>query len=409
MTRPTTRPPRGIAPLLFASLLALAALSVPPAGAATAELQTTAATDPAEPLPGTTGSVSLTMENVGLATATNINVQLHSIDDGVVINKTERVELGSLGAGDKSTVTPYTFWVPPETRPGIYLAEFTLEYRYNDGGTIKFGSLTVGVEWKVRLPKALHVGPLAPDELRPGVPQELSLTLSNRGGSTLSDVQGSWTNPDGVLMPLGQGNELYLDGLAADGSVSLPVEVAAPADATAGIYALVFTFTYTDTSGVQSTSTATFAVHLRTESLLSVALDEWKDDEVTLSVSNVGLGPANAVEVRILDGPVQVRPAAAVFLGNLDPGDHTTATFSPAPTDLGRADAPLVVEVAYTDPDGVRGTMQHELVLGSAPDGGNGGLGTATWGAVAVAALAVGGVWYGVRRRRRGQKGQGGA
>ncbi len=367
-------------------------------GAARPNLELTPTTLPVDAVPGSSGSVSLTLKNVGTLSANGMTVRVIQVQ-GVMVNDTARVQLGSLGVGDQSTVTPFTFWTPEDTRPGVYLGTFALDYYYEEQGTTKIGSITFSVPFTVRVPRALHVGPLDPSELEPGAAKDLQLSLRNTGKTAITNLQGFWSNPEGVLLPLGQGTEVFIAQLAAGTTVNAPVEIAVPPDAKAGLYSITFTFTYRDVGGAQSSSTSHFAVQVRTPSELRVALDEWELDEVTLSVSNVGLGPASAVEIRIQDGPVDVRPAAAVFLGNLAPGDHTTATFSPA--SINGKDVPLHAIVSYTDPDGVRHETTHEMDLGSTPtDETEGGTVTLVLILALLAAVGLGAYFY-MRRRKR--------
>ncbi len=397
--RPATRRLRGEPPgarrwrwasmraAALAWLLVAALVFVPPTEgqAARAIIQAVTTVDPLESLPGTSGSLEMVLTNVGAVTGFQITLQAVSVE-GIVINTTQRVDVGSLGPGATNVVRPFGFWVPASTPPGLYPVQIELRYFYMDGAVLAGDGVTFSVVFKVRSPTPLEVGPLTGGDLRPGGSAEYTLGLRNTGAATLVSIRGNWSETTGRILPLGRGNEFRLDRLGPGAATDLPVQLAAPNSAATGIVPIRVIFTYTDTTGTAGSTASTFAVQIRAPSQLRVGLDEWTSDELTLTVSNVGIGIANAVEVRISpDGPVSTRPAAAVFLGNMRPGDHTTATFSPASPS--GADEPLVVQIAYTDVDGVRNEEFVQLDLGARPGGEDNGIPGPAMAVVAVALL----------------------
>ncbi len=350
---------------LVGALIGGALVATPAQAQARAIVQAVTAIDPPESLPGTAGSLEVALTNVGASSAFQITLQVVSVE-GIVINTTQRVDVGSLGPGASNVVRPFSFWVPAATPPGLYPAQIELRYFYQNGAVLAGDGVTFSIVFKVRSPSPLSVGPLEGGDLRPGGASPFTLSLRNAGSATLISIRGNWSEASGRVLPLGGGNEFRVDRLAVGQTVRLPLELAAPTSAPPGIIPLHFAFSYSDSTGTTGFSSSTFAVQIRASIQLRVGLDEWTDDELTLTVSNVGIGLANAVEVRIgPDGPVQTRPAAAVFLGNMRPGDHTTATFSPA--DPTNSNEPLNVLLAYTDAEGERHEQIVPLDLGPRP------------------------------------------
>lgn len=398
------QPPQTVGRTAIAFVVAalLLLVAAPPVQAAAAQLQVTAAPSPSDPVAGTPGSITLSLTNAGDATAFRIQLIVQRVDPAIQINNTGYVSVGALGVGDSTTITPYVYWIPSETPPGVYLAEFRIEYAYDSGTATEYGGFTVATTITVRSAPALRLGPLVPDELMAGSTAVLNLTLRNAGFTPLTRIEGAWLDAEKILVPRGEGNLIFVSRLEAGQSVKVPIRVAATASASE-LRQLTFTFTYSDGSGRQTTTASTFAIHVQSNPMLRVALDEWLEDSITLSISNVGTGIAQSVEVRILpDGPVRSRPAAAIFLGNLDPGDHTTATFSPASVVRSLLDAPLQAQVAFTDADGVRRTETQSLDLGEPPsDGAMDWLPIWTVSAVVLVAALAGGGYY-LRRRRQG-------
>lgn len=404
MVQPQRRTFVAVAVVVFALLL-VAVAPIPAVVGQTALLSVTATTVPANPEPGTTGSIQFVIKNGGTLAASLIEIRLRSVGEGIVISGTDIAKLGSLGAGQTTTVSPFTYYVPLDTPPSVYLADFGIDYFFDTGGTRSSAFQVVGTTLTVKAPSALRVGPLEPAQILPGQQLTLALTLRNTANTSLTSIQGSWSDASNTIVPLGSGNEVFVASIPAKDAVFVPVEVAVPAGAKAGLYSLVFTLNYADSGGTAHAAVTTFSMLVDTPALLSVALDEWRTDSITLSVSNVGIGPAAAVEVRLLpDGPLSSRPASAVFLGNLDPGDHTTATFSPVTAIESAEDALLAVQLAFTDAQGQRQVQQHDLDLGEAPetDGGVSGFLMASILIIALLGVAAYFVW---RRRKKNAAG----
>jgi hypothetical protein len=133
---------------------------------------------------------------------------------------------------------------------------------------------------------------------------------------------------------------------------------------------------------------------------------------VTLSVANIGINKAVAISVKIPEqGAFVVEGASEMFLGNLNSGDYTIASFRLKP----KGDGNLIVEVYYTDTTGNRNMVRKDVDiyasgLGQLQGSGSGfmegqhsesksGLNYIVIGAVGIAVTLV--IW---RLRSRGKK-----
>lgn len=502
--------------LVAVALLAASLASVPVGAQGTARLAVSAQAAPDSPFPGSTGSIQVSLSNLGDTAAYSLQARVTDVDPGIFINRTETIDLGALAAGASTTVSPWSFDVPRSTGAGVYRADFSLDYSYTKaGGGTEYGSLTFSATFNVQSNSALRIGPLTPDALaagsrttfsvklhnaapkaitslsgtwteatntlaptgqgnsfyvaqldpaqdqtvtfeaaapataKPGLypvhvhftyndesgssqtafntfsvqvganpaektlrlgplaPDEilagshalLNLTVRNAGATAIKALSGSWTDPTGTLTALGQGNSFYVAELAGGASTTVPIEVSAPVGTKVGLYQLAMTLSYNDATGTAQQAASTFSLHVHGPPQLRVALDEWKQDSITIAISNTGRGPASSLAVSLATGgPVDVRPSYAVFVGTLEAGDRTRATFESTPPS-GNA-APLKVRVSFLDADGALQNNTFTLDLGTPPSAS--GLSLTAYLGIAAGALVLAGIlWVAARRRHK--------
>ncbi|MHB8633922.1 MAG: COG1361 S-layer family protein [Thermoplasmatota archaeon] len=339
--------------------------------------------------PGIPTAVNITLRNEGSSTLSNIDGSWSAPGQAVLpLGGSNEFQVPSLG--------PFaTLRVPLVLQAGAGaagLVPLTFKLTYTDiTGSRLTGNSTVGV---VADAPALEV------HAQRWAADSLVLAVSNPGVSPAGAVIVHIV-PGGPVDVAGSADVLL--GVLAAGSFGLATfSPAAPtASATAPLTVQV---TFTDASGERHTQVVQLSLGgVPRVASLQVSLDEWTPDTLTVAVENVGVSVAGSVGVRILPGgPVTVRDSVAALLGNLNPGDFTTATFSPAaPTN--RSD-PLQVELSFTDPSGGRHTTVQSMPLGSPPAAAapKAGIGLATWGLLLlVGGAAVAGVMVYRRRKKK--------
>jgi hypothetical protein len=365
---------KGLA-LAFAAAFALLAMASPVAESATAVLQLTPSANPSTIVPGGSGTVVLTLRNAGDTLAFTIETYVVRTQGPIVVNETGNVNLGGLGPGVTTVLSPFTFTVDRDAPPGIYRIEGSISFSYLDGGVTRFNSFSYSVAIVVRPAANLVVASLTPDRFPLGVEIPTVIRVANLGGSEYLSVAGLWTTTQNTILPLGGSNRFQIASVPAGGFVDVPVRVAASTQAAPGLYGISFQLNYLDTAGNVYNSTSTVGVLLGSvgASDVSVHVQNLSRSELTLVVTNIGIQPLTGIQVRLLpqDG-LDLDASELIVVGNLLPGEFRTAIY-----DIRRTanNGTALAEVQYTDSLGQRRTTSTPLSLDE--DGGGSGFSTA--------------------------------
>lgn len=352
-------PPSCLLALLVAGAVGAAVLPLPPAAAATALLQVAANPVPASgSLPGTSGSIAFAMENVGDAAAFRIHAVLAEVQGGLVVNDTE-LELGALGAGEKTTVSPVSFEVPHGTPPGFYHLSYRFDYFFNDGGQKQGGGFSATATVAVRASPSVEVRAIAPEHVDSGEVVAANLTVTNDGPADFASLVLQWSSPDGSLLPSSHGTTWRFPRIGANSSVQVPVWFSTAPGLAPGTYVMHTLLGYVDATGAPLNSTSNVGIRVGDDlngpaaNQLRVTVTNVTDDSVTIAVTNTMPTPVTGVEVRLLDGPgIERTDADAAVVALIAPGDFAKATFAVARK--GDAAPEAVVQVLFTDSQGVQ-------------------------------------------------------
>ncbi len=198
--------------------------------------------------------------------------------------------------------------------------------------------------------------------LVPGQVTPMTFTIDNVGKGELDHVQFSWTNADGVVLPVSGGAARYIDAIGIGQSVDLTYQVIASTNANPDLYPLTLTLTYDDTSGSGTDSFSTTAgIYVGGPTDFAVSFDSSSGGSTSLNIANTGANPASAVAVSI---PQQqgwrVTGAKTAMIGSLAKGDYTIANFELS------GHGQLTVDVDYTDTMGNRQTKAYEVEVNAA-------------------------------------------
>lgn len=359
--------------LLAASLVALAAVSVPAWGASNV-VQITLTQTPTASYPGTMGGLTVAMKNLGSSYAYSVVLQAQALDAGIQVNTTSQT-LGNIGPNQTATlVVPFS--VPAATSPGFYRIQASVSDCISSDCSTTVQVATISV----RAASTLSLAALDRAEVRPGTTNNLNLTLTNTGAATLSNIEATWSNPEAVILPMGGGNAVFVASLAPHQSATVPLRVSTPLSATPGVYALNFVLRYGDAVGTGFKDNATVGVRVGgdTDFSLSIASGSGATSGLNVNVANVGVNVATSVVVAELGRGGNA--GESVFVGTLNPGDFTVATFSGAtgggsgnrsggPRTGGFAGGAtggsgfpgLRFQISYTDASGVRRTAEKDM------------------------------------------------
>jgi hypothetical protein len=167
-----------------------------------------------------------------------------------------------------------------------------------------------------------------PSSLSPGEKADISFTIKNSGDSALSNVVFTWSTSGNVILPLGSSNRVLISKIAANSEYNVVSTVSVSPDATPGIYPLTTNIQYYDKSGSSRNTTSISGIEIGGGTDFDVSFQESSAGSVSLSVANIGISSATSVTISVPDQDnFSVSGASSVFLGNLDSGDYTIASF----------------------------------------------------------------------------------
>ncbi len=165
--------------------------------------------------------------------------------------------------------------------------------------------------------------------LEPGKETEMKFTITNIGSAPLKDLVFSWSELDGVILPVFSDDTKYVKYLDMGDSAELKYTVIADVNADPGLYQLDLRLTYDSLANATPTAITTrTGVFVGGETDFYVAFSESTQGQTSLSVANTGNTPALSVAVRIPEQPgFRVTGSNSAIIGNLDKGDYTLVSF----------------------------------------------------------------------------------
>jgi hypothetical protein len=219
----------------------------------------------------------------------------------------------------------------------------------------------------VQSPSALELTSISPSSLRPGERTNMTFTLANKGGSSISNIIFSWTSSGNTILPLGSDNRVVVLAIGANSHYDIQTEVSVSPSATSGVYPLSISIQYTDKSGANQTISSTAGVEIGGETDFDVSVQDSTATSTTLAIANIGASTAYSVIVSIPQQEnFRVTGTSTNVMGNLDAGDYTLTSFqitsirTAANISAGR-ERNLVVEISYTDTLGIRRIIQKKV------------------------------------------------
>jgi hypothetical protein len=317
---------------------------------ADAVIQTSFSTTPATLKPGNDGYITVNLKNTGSNDATSVKVSIATVDSGIVIDEYRFLEIGGVGASETANVL-FKFSVPRTTPSGQYRVKFSISYC--TGGSCR--DITQFAMITVSSPSLLEVASLEPNRINVGEQTEILLTLSNNGNDNIENAILTWEEPNNNILPIGSGNRIIISAISAKNSAQVPLKVVTNPNMVAGVYHLVFALEFSDKAGNTQKSNSTIGLIVGGTTDFDVSFQEFSSGTFSLSVANIGLNPAKSVTIKIPNQEEMTTAGSkSAFLGDLDPGDFTIASFDLIPKDLTQAKINLLVDVSYTDNSGIR-------------------------------------------------------
>lgn len=392
---------------------------------------------PVEVYVGDTVSLSVQLHNKGMVNmAKDLKAEL------VLPAEFEGLDVESSLDNIRPNITQtvlFKFRIREDALPGVYSLNIRINYKsmnvvaenVEKEVVEDIKTITIPVN-KARKNLELKVEPVV---LLPGRKVDVKFTLSNTSNNVLSNINLSWTEANSLILPIGSDNRRYIASLGAGKQAEVTFLVAVDPNITPGVNAFDTNITYNDESASTNTLTSKIGFVVGGTTDFDVSLQETGNNQVSLSIANIGSNNAEGIVVRI---PEQAHFSTQGFdtavLGNLNRGDFTIASFRIEPTS-GTAEArrqarqggflqtnalppageskfaDLQVEITYTDTTGERQTVKKTVhflpqslwqpsteggqAMGQARQGGF------PWLPALVVLVGVGGAYYLYLKKRK--------
>jgi len=281
--------------------------------------------DPTPARAGDTAELRLRVENTGGGTVENLELEVVQNYPFTVIDSPPLQNLGTLYAyqtGKNYINTQYKLKIDKDAVKGKH--ELKVRYRYDDQEWISV-SFNIDVTSK-EFAQIIYVDKA---KIEPGKETEMKFTITNIGNAPLQNMVFSWSEADGVILPVFSDDTKYIKYLDVGDSTELKYTVMADVNAQPGLYQLDLNLKYESLTNTTSTVIKTKAgVFVGGETDFDVAFSQSSQGQTSLSVANTGNNPAQSVSVRIPEQPnFRVAGSNSAIIGNLDKGDYTVVSF----------------------------------------------------------------------------------
>ncbi|MFH0970543.1 MAG: hypothetical protein V1776_03730 [Candidatus Diapherotrites archaeon] len=220
---------------------------------------------------------------------------------------------------DATKTLVFTFRIKADTPPSHYPTLLTLSYIRNGVPVTENHEIIIPVSGAE---KNIDVT-LEPRIINPGNQTNVTFTLTNVGGTAVSNISFSWTEESSLILPVGTDNKRYIPIIPAGEKATLQYTVAADPNITTGIYPLSINVSFTDSNGDQEQASE-IGVIIGGKTDFEVS-GEMVSNQLSVSIANIGSNNAGAVVAKLLN--VSSSGSNISILGNLNKGDFTIATF----------------------------------------------------------------------------------
>ncbi|MBI2559232.1 hypothetical protein HYW20_07970 [Candidatus Woesearchaeota archaeon] len=281
--------------------------------------------DPSPARAGDTAEIRLRVENTGGGTVENLQVEFLQNYPFAVIDGPTLQNLGTLYAYQtaKNYInTLYKLKIDKDAVKGKH----ELKARYRSKGS---EWITVTFNIDVTSKEFAQIIYVDKAKIEPGKETEMKFTITNIGSAPLQNMVFSWSEADGVILPVFSDDTKYIKYLDIGDSIELKYTVIADVNAQPGLYQLDLNLKYESLTNTTSTVIKTKAgIFVGGETDFDVVFSQSSQGQTSLSVANTGNNPAQSVSVRIPEQlTFRVAGSNSAIIGNLDKGDYTVVSF----------------------------------------------------------------------------------
>ncbi len=265
------------------------------------------------------------VENTGGGDVSNVQYELLPKFPFVAISGedyTRTISLSAYQKGDNAAIIKFKVLVDSESVKGTNDIELKRIVEGSDITTRESYDIEVtGTEYA----QIIYVDKA---KLYPGNETPLKFTITNVGNSPLRDLVFSWSEEDGVILPVYSDDTKYVKNIDVGESVELEYKVVADVNADQGLYQLDLILKYETESGVTEEMNTKAGIFVGGETDFDVTFSESSEGVTSLSIANVGNNPAYSVTVSIQNqAGYMVSGSTSTIVGNLDKGDYTIVSF----------------------------------------------------------------------------------
>jgi len=346
--------------------------------------------DPSPARAGDAVELRLRVENTGGGSIENLEIEILQNYPFSVVDGSAVQNLGKLyeyQTGKNYVNTQFKLKIDKDAIKGQHELKARYRERNGDWVTISFNIDVTSKEFA----QIIYVDKA---KIEPGKETEMKFTITNIGSAPLQNMIFSWSEADGVILPVFSDDTKYIKYLDIGDSVELKYTVMADVNAQPGLYQLDLNLKYESLTNTTSTVIKTKAgVFVGGETDFDVVFSQSSQGQTSLSVANTGNNPAQSVSVRIPEQPnFRVAGSNSAIIGNLDKGDYTVVSFqiiqstgnftgasrqrqssqnSQAPNLQNLASARnnnLRVTIDYTDTTGERRSIEKNVEIQFRPD-----------------------------------------
>ncbi len=369
--------------------------------------------DPVEP--GRYVDVRFKFDNNGSGEARNVMVELlpeypFSLEPG----KSTTRNIGTLQSrqrGDVGVIVKYRLIVDKNAIEG----DNEIKIRYKEEGYDWIEPEEFFVE--VRTSDAiLSIDSVKVDTttLKPGKSGTITISVSNKGDSLLSDIKANLGISSVPIVPIGSSNEKSAYQIGSRSSYDFMFDVMTEPEAAAGVYKVPLRITYSDTAGNTRSTNGTIGLIVGAKPDLSITLDTTevyenkKPGDIAIKVVNKGVTDIKFANVRLMASKdYRILSNDEDYLGNIDSDDYETAEFKIYVENKKDKKIILPVSIEYMDANNneYKTEMNIEMPLYSTSEAKRFGLidGNGTVGFF-IAVLIVAAGLFAYRRWKRSRK-----
>ncbi|MDP3918374.1 MAG: hypothetical protein Q8Q35_00520 [Nanoarchaeota archaeon] len=260
--------------------------------------------------------------------------------------------LGTLDLGTEEIVK-YRVKVADDATTGDHDIKFIFRSNDDENGVLS-PALNINVQ---DLDPTLNVIVIEtnPEQLMPGSPATLDITVRNDAGSAFSSLTSTIEidRADVPIVPYKSSKEKSIRSLDAGEEYTFSYEVIPEENAEAGVYKIPYTISYRDNENNLYQKNDTFGLLIGAEADLAFNLEQFDTFQknskgmFVVSVSNVGPSELKFMNIELLegDGYVTLSPNQE-YLGNLESDDFETSSFE---IYVSEQDVELNFKLSYKD------------------------------------------------------------